>query len=76
MGLTPHGLRHHAGSVLLHYGVPPVTVANLLGHSVEVLLSTYAHAMPSGEDMARKAMQAAWADDGVIGVSRRAIGER
>jgi integrase len=72
-GLTPHGLRHHAGSVLLHHGVPPVTVARILGHSVEVLLRTYAHAMPSGEDMARRAMAEAWTQDGVTrGVTRAA----
>ncbi len=61
-GLTPHGLRHHAGSVLLHHRVPPVTVARILGHSVEVLLRTYAHALPSGEDMARQAMAEARLD--------------
>lgn len=72
-GLTPHGLRHHAGSVLLHHGVPPVTVARILGHSVEVLLRTYAHALPSGDDMARAAMQTARTDVPQA-VPRRAAG--
>lgn len=73
-GLTPHGLRHHAGSVLLHHGVPPVTVARILGHSVEVLLRTYAHALPSGDDMARQAMTEAFRADVPSGVPRRVLG--
>ena len=68
-GLTPHGVRHHAGSVLLHHGVPPMTVA-LLGHRMEMLLRTYAHALPSGEDMARRAMQEPWTQDGPRKVPR------
>lgn len=73
-GLTPHGLRHHAGSVLLHHGVPPVTVARILGHSVQVLLSTYAHALPSGDDVARQVMAVA-SGAGVTDVSRRTSGK-
>lgn len=56
-GLTPHGLRHHAGSMMVHHGVPPATAARVLGHSVAVLLATYAHALPSGDDIARRAME-------------------
>jgi integrase len=62
-GLTPHGLRHHAGSTMLHHGVPPATVARVLGHSVAVLLSTYAHALPSGDDLARRAMEQSRPED-------------
>jgi integrase len=61
-GLTPHGLRHSAGSTMLHHGVPPATVGRVLGHSVAVLLSTYAHALPSGDDLARRAMEQARPD--------------
>ena len=38
-----HTLRHTVGSRLLEAGVPPAEVAALLGHSVEMLLSTYTH---------------------------------
>ncbi len=55
--VTPHGLRHYAGSSMLHDGVPAATVAKVLGHSLPTLLSTYAHAMPSGDDLARASME-------------------
>lgn len=55
-GVTPHALRHYAGSAMLHDGVPPTTVAKVLGHSVETLLRTYAHALPSGDDLVRASM--------------------
>lgn len=38
-----HVLRHTVGSRLLEAGVPPVEVAEMMGHSVEELLATYAH---------------------------------
>lgn len=55
--LTPHGLRHRAGSVMLHRGVPPATAARIMGDTVRVLLATYTHSLPSGDDMARDAME-------------------
>ena len=42
---------------MLHDGVPAATVAKVLGHSLQTLLSTYAHAMPSGDDLARASME-------------------
>jgi integrase len=39
----PYDLRHSFASVLLAEGHPPMYVAQQLGHSVEVLLSTYGH---------------------------------
>lgn len=42
-----HDMRHTAATVMLGWGVPPVTVAGILGHSPDVLLRTYAHALPS-----------------------------
>jgi integrase len=38
-----HVLRHTVGSRLLEAGVPVAEAAEMLGHSPEVLLSTYAH---------------------------------
>jgi len=72
-GVTTHDLRHHAASELLHRGVPPASVARILGHSLNELLRTYAHAMPTGEDIARQAMTAAWSPAVSQDVSRPAI---
>jgi integrase len=41
-----HGLRHTCATLLLQAGVPPHVVAGRLGHSTQMLLSTYAHALP------------------------------
>lgn len=38
-----HSLRHTVASRLLEAGVPPIEAAQLLGHSAEMLLSTYGH---------------------------------
>jgi integrase len=43
--VSPHKLRHTNGSRLLDKGMPPMQVAAHLGHSLEVLSSTYAHKM-------------------------------
>ncbi|MFC5290278.1 tyrosine-type recombinase/integrase [Actinokineospora guangxiensis] len=42
LGATPYDLRHAACSTWLNAGVPATTVADWAGHSVDVLLSTYA----------------------------------
>jgi integrase len=42
-----HGLRHSAATLLLQAGVLSHVVAARLGHSVQILLSTYAHALPN-----------------------------
>jgi integrase len=44
---TPYNLRHSAISHALHHGASPVALAEQTGHSVRVLLSTYAHATRS-----------------------------
>lgn len=48
-----HTLRHGAASRLLEQGVPPAEAAQHLGHSVEVLLGTYAHISNQAEADAR-----------------------
>jgi integrase len=42
-----HGCRHSCASLLLQAGVPPHVVAARLGHSVIMLMRTYAHALPN-----------------------------
>jgi site-specific recombinase XerD len=48
---TPYDLRHAAVSTWLNGGVPPTTVAEWAGHSVEVLLKIYAKCL-DGTDAA------------------------
>ena len=52
--------RHTFASTLLSAGVPVPAVAEYLGHSPAVLLSTYAHLMPADHDRARSAVRAAF----------------
>lgn len=53
-GLPPrtrqHDLRHTAASIMLGQGVEPIWVAEYLGHSLQVLTTTYAHLMPDTVD--------------------------
>ncbi len=42
----PHALRHWCATQLLLAGVPIVKVAKILGHSVKVCETTYAHILP------------------------------
>jgi len=51
-----HGLRHTCATLMLQAGVPPVAVAERLGHKVHTLLTTYAHALPSMQQEAAKKM--------------------
>ncbi len=45
-----HDCRHTAASLMLMHGIPPIQVAQILGQSVAVLLDTYSHFIPGGED--------------------------
>jgi integrase len=38
-----HALRHSLASRLVEAGIPPAEVAEQLGHTVDMLLSTYSH---------------------------------
>jgi integrase len=49
-----HDVRHTVATLLLQRSVPPVVVAGILGHSPEVLMTTYAHALP---DAKRRAVE-------------------
>jgi type III secretory pathway component EscS len=41
--------------MLLH-GIPPVIVAGMLGHLISILITTYAHFIPTMQDQAAKLM--------------------
>jgi integrase len=42
-GATPYGLRHGYASLQVRAGVDPATIARHLGHSLVMLMQTYAH---------------------------------
>lgn len=53
-----HDFRHSHASYLLSSGVPVVSVAKRLGHSnIEQTLNTYAHCMPTDEDILVNTLQ-------------------
>jgi integrase len=56
---TPYDLRHAAVSTWLNGGVPPTTVAEWAGHSVEILLRIYAKCLDGGDALIRQRVQAA-----------------
>jgi integrase len=56
---TPYDLRHAAVSTWLNGGVPATTVAEWAGHSVEVLLQTYAKCLDGGDAVVRLRVQEA-----------------
>jgi len=44
-----HDIRHASGSLMVAAGIGPAEAAKRLGHSAEVLLGTYAHALPEAD---------------------------
>jgi integrase len=59
-GVTPHTLRHTAGSLALASGASVVTVQKLLGHqSPTTTMNVYAHQLPDDFDNLSAAMDAA-----------------
>jgi len=52
-----HDLRHHAATSLLRAGTPPALVAENMGHKLETLLRTYAHAIPNAQSEKREALE-------------------
>jgi len=56
---TPYDLRHAAVSTWLNGGVPPTTVAEWAGHSVEVLLKIYAKCLDGTDAAVQRRVQAA-----------------
>jgi integrase len=59
-GVTPHILRHTAGSLALASGTSVVTVQKLLGHqSAITTMNVYAHQLPDDFDNHSAAMDSA-----------------
>jgi integrase len=63
-GTTSHDLRHHYASVLLAAGESLHTVAERVGDTPQMVLTTYGHVMPDQEDRTRRVIDAAWKDAG------------
>lgn len=65
LGKRPYDLRHACVSTWLNAGVPAPQVAEWAGHSVEMLLSTYAKCVDGQEALARERIERAldWKDD-------------
>jgi integrase len=60
-GLRYHDLRHTYASTLLSSGVSVKAVADWLGHASPVVtLTTYAHLMPTDDDVGRAVLEAAF----------------
>jgi hypothetical protein len=55
----PYDLRHAALSLWLASGAPPAEVAARAGHSVRVLLTTYAHCIPGCDQIASRQIEQA-----------------
>ena len=47
--VTPHQLRHGAATRLLHAGVAPQVISQILGHGSTRELDVYAHSLPAAE---------------------------
>lgn len=52
-----HDLRHTVATLMLGHGIPPVIVVGMLGHTMSVLMNTYAYYIPS---MPRAAARIQW----------------
>lgn len=50
--ITPHGMRHTHTTILINNGIPPQTVADRLGNSVEMVYKVYSHSFKDLEDKA------------------------
>jgi integrase len=55
----PYDLRHAALSLWLSSGAPPAEIAARAGHSVRVLLTTYAHCIPGCDQIASQHIEQA-----------------
>lgn len=64
-----HDLRHNYATNVLSAGVAAPTVAVMLGHSVQMLLSTYGHALPNDRERARDVIGGLYDGSGVRTVS-------
>lgn len=66
LAARPYDLRHGNASLLLNNNVPATEVARRLGHSVQMLFTTYAHWFSGMEAAANAAIDVALADDNAL----------
>ncbi len=52
---TGHPSRVH-NRLIRRNGIPPIIVAGMLGHSLAILMTTYAHYIPGTQDEAARVM--------------------
>lgn len=50
--ISPHGLRHTHATILINNGVPPKTIADRLGNTVEMVYKVYGHSFKELENKA------------------------
>lgn len=50
--ITPHGLRHTHATILINNGIPPKTIAERLGNTVEMIYKVYSHSFKELEEKA------------------------
>ncbi|ANY67958.1 hypothetical protein BBD42_16860 [Paenibacillus sp. BIHB 4019] len=50
--ISPHGFRHTHATVLINNGVPPKTIADRLGNTVEMVYKVYGHSYKELENRA------------------------
>ncbi|UFT98135.1 site-specific integrase [Radiobacillus kanasensis] len=65
--ITPHGLRHTHATMLVNMGIPPKTVAERLGNTVEMIYNVYSHSFKELEDKAVGAFSESLASGAKIG---------
>ena len=69
----PPDLRHACASTQLNAGVPATEIAARLGHSVEVLMNTYAHCIVGGAETANAILDAALGNGRLLAAERTAL---
>jgi integrase len=62
-----YDLRHACVSTWLNGGIPPAQVAEWAGHSVAILLKTYAKCLDGQDDIAKRRIEEALGDPGEDG---------
>lgn len=67
--ITPHGLRHTHATILINMGIPPKTIADRLGNTVEMIYNVYSHSFKEFEDKAVVAFSESLSSGAKIGAN-------
>lgn len=67
--ISPHGLRHTHATILINLGIPPKTIADRLGNSVEMIYNVYSHSFKEFEDKAVSAFSESLSNGATIGAN-------